>query len=124
MTKLLIIVLIATAVVAIPNFNQITDCRSSSDCAMSDCCVIGTCNAMLHTNCKFIFYQKCYFVLGMMRFSTPMCQPRLKVNETCRPSGNQITNGTFSYPNGSQITLIDGYQVRNSYLCFYFNEKS
>ena len=63
MAKLFIIVLIATAVVAIPNFNQITDCRSSSDCAMSDCCVIGTCNAMLHTNCKFIFYQKCYFVL-------------------------------------------------------------
>ena len=67
------------------------------------------------TTCKSLQVNailKYNFGLGMMRFSTPMCQPLLKWNETCRPNVNQIKNATFSYPNGLQISLIDGYQVR------------
>ena len=38
---LLVSLLVATAAVALPNYNQIRECQSGRDCAPTECCVIG-----------------------------------------------------------------------------------
>ncbi|VVC33222.1 Prokineticin domain [Cinara cedri] len=79
-------ILVASAA-AYPSKPSFLGCSSSDDCGVDECCV-----------------------LGMVRYSVPVCKPLADTGELCRPvidNYNQLPqNVTVSYPDGSTADVF------------------
>lgn len=90
---------------------RLGNCRSNNDCRPSGCCVIGT-FTLFYFISLFLSIHPAFSLIGLMRFSSPWCQPLLQLGDTCRPASSKpILNTTLSYPNGLHVTLKDAHQV-------------
>jgi len=83
-----LVAMLSMNVCANPTISSLSyECTQASDCSPGECCVIG-----------------------MMRYSMPMCLSMGKEGDYCRMN-DQPKNVTLYYPNGASLDLTNAYTL-------------